>query len=91
MVSPGRQAIERAKADGSWNKPQRPVVTPEDIESFGRLIAANRRAFFNFQNMPASSKKLFTGFYLDAKQNLTRQRRLGKLIGLLEQNGRTMM
>jgi uncharacterized protein YdeI (YjbR/CyaY-like superfamily) len=91
MASPGRQAIERAKADGSWNKPQRPVVTPEDIESFGRLIAANRRAFFNFQNMPASSKKLFTGFYLDAKQNLTRQRRLGKLIGLLEQNRRTMM
>ncbi len=91
MASPGLQAIERAKADGSWNRPQRPVVTPEDIESFGRLVAANRQAFINFQNMPPSSKKLFTGFYLDAKQNLTRQRRLEKLIGLLEQNKRAMM
>jgi uncharacterized protein YdeI (YjbR/CyaY-like superfamily) len=91
MASPGRQVIERAKADGSWTRPQRPVVTTEDIESFGRLVAANRRAFINFQNMPPSSKKLFTGFYLDAKQNITRQRRLKKLIGLLEQNKRTMM
>ena len=91
MAAPGRHAIGKAKAEGSWDKPQRPVVTAEDIERFSRLIASNRKASINFQNMPPSAKKLYTGYYLDAKHESTRQRRLEKLIGLLEQNRRPML
>ena len=91
MAAPGRHAIGKAKAEGSWDKPQRPVVTAEDIERFSRLIASNRKASINFQNMPPSAKKLYTGYYLDAKHESTRQRRLEKLMGLLEQNRRPML
>jgi uncharacterized protein YdeI (YjbR/CyaY-like superfamily) len=90
MTSPGQQAIGRAKRDGSWNKQPRVIIKPEDIQRFAQMIAANSQAASNFQKMPPSVKKQFTGFYLDAKQEATRQRRLEKLIGLLEQNKRPM-
>ena len=91
MTPPGRQAIERAKRDGSWNRPLRPTVKPEDIERFAEMIAPNPRAAVNFKRMPLSWKKLFTGFYLDAKQEATRGRRLQKLMSLLEENKRPML
>jgi uncharacterized protein YdeI (YjbR/CyaY-like superfamily) len=90
MASPGRKIIERAKQDGSWDSPPGPIITPEDIERFTQVIAASPRAAINFQTMPRSAKKQFTGFYLDAKREATRRRRLEKLIGLLEQNKRLM-
>ena len=90
MTSPGRQAVERAKREGSWDSPRGLIITPEDIERFARVIAANSQAAINFQKMPQSAKKQFTAFYLDAKQEATRQRRLEKLIELLEQNKRPM-
>jgi uncharacterized protein YdeI (YjbR/CyaY-like superfamily) len=40
--------------------------------------------------MPPSVKKLFAGFYMDAKQEETRRRRLEKLVTLLEQNKKPM-
>jgi uncharacterized protein YdeI (YjbR/CyaY-like superfamily) len=90
MASPGRQAVERAKRDGSWDGRRKRIMKPEDIDLFARLVAANPQAATNFQKMPQSVKKQFTGFYLDAKQEATRRRRLEKLIGLLEQNKRPM-
>jgi uncharacterized protein YdeI (YjbR/CyaY-like superfamily) len=91
MAPPGREAIKRAKQEGTWNSLGRPMVTPEDIERFARLIASNGQAAVNFQQMPQSLRKQFTGFYLDAKQEATRKRRLAKLIGLLAQNKRPML
>jgi uncharacterized protein YdeI (YjbR/CyaY-like superfamily) len=92
MTSAGRQAIERAKRGGSWNRPHSGrTIKPEDIERFAGLIAANPQAAANFHRMPPSAKRLFTGFYLHAKQETTRRRRLEKLIGLLEQNKRPML
>ncbi len=92
MTSSGKQAIERAKQDGSWDKPARgPIATPEDIKQFAQLIIANPKAAGNFQKMPQSVKKLYAGYYRDAKQETTRRRRLEKLIVLLEQNKRPMM
>ena len=90
MTAAGRQAIGRAKQDGSWNNRQRVIIKPEDIQRFAQMIAANPQAAINFQKMPPSLKKQYTGAYLDAKQEATRQRRLEKLIGLLEQNKRLM-
>jgi uncharacterized protein YdeI (YjbR/CyaY-like superfamily) len=91
MTSAGRKAIEEAKQDGSWESPRRrPVIRPEDIEQFARMIAPYPQAATNFQKMPQSVKEGCTGLYLDAKQEATRQRRLERLIGLLEQNKRPM-
>jgi uncharacterized protein YdeI (YjbR/CyaY-like superfamily) len=91
MASPGLRAIDRAKQVGSWDGPRRLVVTQEDIKRFARMIASNTQAAANFQKMPPSLRRQVTGFYLDAKQEATRNRRLTKLIGLLEQNKRPMM
>ena len=91
MAPPGLEAVDRAKQDGTWKTQQRPIVTPGAVEQFAALIAANVRAAANFQNMPFSVKKLYTGYYLDAKQEETRRRRLAKLLPLLEQNKRPML
>jgi uncharacterized protein YdeI (YjbR/CyaY-like superfamily) len=90
MAAPGLEAIGRAKKDGAWDQPQRLIVTQEDIESFGRLITSNPKASANFQKMPPSTKKQFTGFYLDAKLEETRRCCLEKIIGLIEQNKKPM-
>jgi uncharacterized protein YdeI (YjbR/CyaY-like superfamily) len=91
MAAPGLKAIDRAKQIGSWDGPRRLIVTQEDIKRFARMIDSNTQAAANFQKMPQSLRKQYTGFYLDAKQEATQKRRLTKIIGLLEQNKRPMM
>ena len=90
MTASGMQAIEKARQDGAWDNPRRPICTPEDIKRFAQLIIAYPQAVGNFQKLSQPAKKLFAGFYKDAKQEETRQRRLEKLIVLLEQNKRPM-
>ena len=92
MTSSGMQAIEKARQDGSWDNPRkpRPIVTDEDIKRFAQLIVANPQAAGNFHKLSQPAKKLFVGFYKDAKQKETRRRRLEKLIVLLDQNRRPM-
>jgi len=91
MASPGRDAIERAKQDETWEGERRLVVTTEDINRLAGLVASNSRAAINFKKMPPSAKKLFTGFYLDAKQDDTRKRRLAKITQMLEENKKPLM
>lgn len=90
MTAPGLEAMENAKTNGSWSAPGRPIVTPEDIKSFEKLIASSPKALSNFRKMSPSVRQTFTGFYLDARQEATRQRRLEKIIGLIEQNKKPM-
>lgn len=90
MASPGLQAIERAKGDGSWDSSKRLVISEKEIDLFRRMIVSNRQAVQNFDKMPQSVKKQFSGLYHEAKKEETRRRRLEKLVGLLEQNKRPM-
>jgi uncharacterized protein YdeI (YjbR/CyaY-like superfamily) len=90
MAPPGLKAIEKAKQNGYWNSRQRPVVTQKEIERFADLIAGYTQAAMNFQKNPPSAKQLFVGYYLDAKKEDTRRRRLEKLIRYLEQNKKPM-
>jgi uncharacterized protein YdeI (YjbR/CyaY-like superfamily) len=90
MASPGMQAIEKAKKNGCWENQNSVEVTQQDIDLFASSIAVNLLAAANFHKMSLSVKKQFAGFYREAKREDTRQRRLEKLIGLLEQNKRPM-
>jgi uncharacterized protein YdeI (YjbR/CyaY-like superfamily) len=47
-------------------------------------------AYDNFKNMSASVKKTYTLFYLDAKKEETRLRRLNKIVDRLNQNLKPM-
>ena len=90
MTCWGIQAIDRARKDGTWDAPQRPTITQEQIDSFTEAIINNKKAAENFLNMSMSVKKMFVGLYFDAKKEDTRKRRLEKLVGLLEQNKKPM-
>lgn len=90
MASPGLRAIERARSDGSWESSQRLVISQDEIDQFRQMIVSNRQAVVNFDQMPQSVKKQFSGLYHEAKKEETRRRRLEKLVGLLEQNKRPM-
>ena len=91
MAAPGRQAIENARRAGSWTGPGGGTVTPEDFERFTQMISAYPQASANLQKMPPYAKKQFAGYFLDAKQEATRQRRLEKIVAMLEQNKKPMM
>jgi uncharacterized protein YdeI (YjbR/CyaY-like superfamily) len=90
MAAPGLQAIEKAKKNGVWNRENRLDITQSEIDSFALAIANNAQAAANYLKMPQSVKKQFAGFYMEAKKEDTRQRRLEKLIERLEQNKRLM-
>jgi uncharacterized protein YdeI (YjbR/CyaY-like superfamily) len=90
MTEDGMEAVERAKQDGSWDKPQGPGITDEQINSFAEAVSFNSKAYDNFIKMPASVKKQFTGLYFEAKREETRVKKLEKLVGLLELNKRPM-
>ncbi len=91
MVSPGLKAVQSAKQNGAWDSPAKPLFTHEDVARFAELISISPKAAENFQKMPESAKRQFAGFYLDAKHDSTRLRRLEKVIRLLEQNKRPML
>lgn len=90
MTELGFQAIERAKQDGTWDAPQAPTISQEQIDTFTEAISFNSKAFENFQKMSMSIKKQFVGLYFEAKREETRIKRLEKLVGLLELNKRPM-
>ena len=90
MAPPGLMTIETAKRNGSWITRQRPLITQKEIARFARAISGSPLAAMNFRKMPESAKRQFTGFFLEAKKEATRQTRLAKLIGLIEQNKRPM-
>ena len=90
MTEVGLQAVERAKQDGTWDAPQAPSISQEQINTFAETVRFNPKAYENFQKMPMSVKKQFVGLYFDARKEETRIRRLEKLAGLLELNKRPM-
>ena len=88
MAPPGLEAVKRAKQQGLWEVE---VVVKGNVMQFTELIAPYREAAANFQEMSPSVQKLYAAFYFDAKQDATRQRRLEKIIGMVEQNKKPMM
>ena len=88
MAPPGLEAVKRAKQQGLWEVA---VVVKGNVKQFNELIAPYREAAANFQKMPPSVQKLYAGYYFDAKQDATRQRRLAKIVSFVEQNKKPMM
>ncbi len=80
----------RAKSDGTWDAVQSRSLPPEDFAAFEQAISANPEATANYTRMPRSVRMQFVGLYKDAKKDETRIRCLAKLIGLLEQNKRSI-
>lgn len=86
MAMPGLAAIEEAKNSGNWDLPEREIASDDQVEILIVAINGVEPALSNFLNMPLSIRKTYTMFYLDAKKEETRIRRLGKIIERLNEN-----
>ena len=90
MTRQGLEAIERAKKNGSWDNAKRILINDEQIEMFKEIIQPYELAYTNLLAMPHSIQRTYTGFYLDAKSDKTRQTRLEKIIARLNKNLKPM-
>lgn len=65
-------------------------ICDEQIQAFKQVIQQSELAYTNLLAMPLSIQKTYTGFYLDAKTDKTRQTRLEKIIDRLNKNLKPM-
>jgi uncharacterized protein YdeI (YjbR/CyaY-like superfamily) len=86
MEGPGLAAIEEARKSGNWDLPERETATDDQVKIFIEAINGTEPALSNFLNMPLSIRRTYTMFYLDAKKEETRVRRLESIIGRLNEN-----
>ena len=91
VTEAGMVAIEQAKKNGSWNAfKRRMTINDEQLEQFKGLVAPHELAHANLLAMSPSVQRTYTGFYLDAKSDKTREIRLAKIIDRLNQNLKPM-
>lgn len=90
MTQQGLDAIENAKKKGTWDLSGCVSIGDEQIQAFKQIIQQYEPAFTNLLAMPLSIQKTYTGFYLDAKTDKTRQTRLEKIIDRLNKNLKPM-
>jgi uncharacterized protein YdeI (YjbR/CyaY-like superfamily) len=90
MTPYGMQAIDEAKRSGTWNKPERAPVLDSDVATLIKDINGAEPALSNLMKMPLSVRKVYAGFYLSAKKEETKIRRLKNVIERLNKNKRPM-
>ena len=90
MTRQGLEAIENARKDGSWDNAIRILINDEQIRMFKEIIRPYEPAYSNLLAMSHSVQRTYTGFYLDAKSDKTRQNRLEKIIDRLNKNLKPM-
>jgi len=90
MTIHGLEAIDRARDNGSWDKAKRILIDDEQIEMFKEIIQSYKPAYTNLQAMSHSVQRAYTGFYLDARSDKTRQTRLERIVDRLNRNLKPM-
>jgi len=91
MTDLGMTAINTAKKNGCWNTEIINVNHEEKIKELEALISKNKLTSDNFSKAPLSLKKQIVSFYFDAKHEETRNKRLMKIIKLLEENKKQIL
>jgi len=90
MTQQGLEAIESARKNGLWENAKRILINDEQIQLLMEIIQPSELAHSNFIAMSHSVQRTYTGFYLDAKSDKTRQNRLEKIIDRLNKNLKPM-
>lgn len=84
MLPAGLAAVERAKANGQWDKAYAPassITVPPDLEA---ALKKNKKARDFFATLKGSNRYAFLHRLHTAKKAETRARRLEQFIGMLE-------
>ena len=90
MTELGEKAIETAKKNGTWDTPERPPITGEQVEAFAKKIAGISPAYENFQAMSPSVRLTYTKRYHSFKTEEARERDFQKIIERLNRNLKPM-
>jgi uncharacterized protein YdeI (YjbR/CyaY-like superfamily) len=91
MTDHGMAAIERARSKGTWETPRRAPASDDQIEALEEALVGADLALANFRKMPPSSRRIYASFYLDAKSDGARARRLSRIIQRLNANKKDLM
>ncbi len=90
MTEYGLAKIPREVLEGKLQDRVIPRVLPMPME-LEKALAGNPKAKKNWENFPPSHRKMYIYWILDAKRLETRQRRIKKLITMVEENKKPMM
>ena len=90
MTELGESAVETAKKNGTWDTPKSNPITDEQIEEFAKKLFGISPAHENFNNMPPSVRRTYTGRYLSFKTEEAREQDFEKIIDRLNNNLKPM-
>ncbi len=90
MTESGFKAIDEAKRIGTWDTVKAEPITEEQINLLINALSGAELALANFLKMPLSVRRTYTAFYLDAKKEDTKVKRLQRIIERLNENKKPM-
>lgn len=90
MTAAGRAAIAQAQELGTWDKPKPAPISEEQVGFLTAALSGSGKALTNFLNMSASVRRTYTAFYLSAKSEDTRKKRLEQIMERLKENKKPM-
>jgi uncharacterized protein YdeI (YjbR/CyaY-like superfamily) len=84
MQPPGLAQVEKAKADGRWDRAYDPQSTMEVPADLAAIFKKNKTAAANFETLNRSNKFAILFRINDAKKPETRAARIEKYVAMLE-------
>ena len=86
MQKPGLAAIDRAKQNGQWERAYDPQRTATPARDFEKILNGSPRAKVFFESLDSHNRYAVLFRIQSAKKPETRQRRIEKLVGMLERH-----
>ncbi len=86
MTPAGMREVRAAKENGRWQRAAKPDISLEMPAELLAALAADERAFRNFENLPPSHRKMFIGWINSAKRPETKARRISKAVNMASKN-----
>ncbi|MBU1707931.1 YdeI/OmpD-associated family protein [bacterium] len=86
MTEAGLTKIKEAKKNGTWSETVASKKAVELSPEIKKSLAANKKAWGNFNKFAPSHKRQYIGWIMSAKKEETRERRLKEAIKMLAQN-----
>lgn len=90
MTEAGLQAIKEAKRNGMWAASKKEPITDGQVKTLTHLLEGKELAFTNFMKMSPSVQRTYAAWYLDAKKEETKVKRLNQIVERLNENKKPM-
>lgn len=91
MTDFGRAKVQIARQKGRWTAPKPGALTDDQVRSFEDMLKPHAIAYANFMKMAPSARKTYAkSYFLGAKTDEGRQKRLAAIIERLELNLKPM-